>query len=41
MGIPEEKESSRDLFEEITAENILNFMKYMNIQIQEAQRTLG
>ena len=41
MGIPEEKESSRDLFEEITAENILHFMKYMNIQIQEAQRTLG
>lgn len=39
-GIPRKrKERVERIFENITAENFSNFMKYMSLQIQEAQQT--
>lgn len=40
VGIPEGKEKGKEkIFEKIMAENFPNFMKYMIINIQEAQQT--
>lgn len=40
MGAPEEKREQdiERLFEELMAENFSNLMKYVNLQIQEAQK---
>lgn len=39
MEVPEGEKATEKSFEEIMTENLLNLMKYINLQIQEAQQT--
>lgn len=39
MEVPEGEKVTEKLFEEMMIENLLNLMKYMNLQIQETQQT--